>query len=624
MKSYSLIFLCSAFVLAEEVTLPPVEIEEASVKQSYLMSTEEAAETRSISVYERLERDVSLNLVPDSKGEGSVSFRGVDFRATQYTEDGIPLYRSVNGLVDANLLMSDTELHFNDGSGASSLGVSSMGGEVQLISKKPTKPFSSKLDTTISTNDEYYHGYVDSRVGDFYIQADASYFHRSDYELSDDYEETPLQKKGERINSDREQSSVSLKSGVFLDEQTHLGAKVSMTRSQYGIPPNVYTDIVTPVWDTYSRIDEKDLNSIYMYGDYKTKDVSLSFRGYYDDYTDKFTIYNEPTYQTFWPVVNYDDNRMGSIIKGSMKQGVNEHTFILQAERNEHIREGGGLNTETFQADTLKGSYLYARELSDMLKFDGAISYTLLQAKEDTSVSQLAEDKKALDAQVKISYELSKNMFYGSVAKKSRMPEMVEMFAFFPWEVANPGLDPEKSMQYSTGCQQILAETTLMDASLFYYEIKDLIIYRGGGFINREEAQHYGAKIRMESEDYEGHQLRASYAYTKAQDSEGETLEMIPEHSAKLEDTISLSSDWKVYLGYQYLSSRYSSNTATFTDEQKKMDAYHLVDTQVAYEVFGGVKGMLGLKNLLDESYEWRYGYPAEGRSLYISLEWKI
>jgi len=249
-----------------------------------------------------------------------------------------------------------------------------------------------------------------------------------------------------------------------------------------------------------------------------------------------------------------------------------------------------------------------------------------MQAKEaaDASATELSEDKKTFDAQVKIIYTNEQSVMYGSIANKSRMPTMSEMFTFFPWRNANPDLKPETSMQYSAGYQHELKEKTFIDLSLYYYDISDIIIYRDNGYINREEAEHYGAEIRLNSTYFDQHALRLSYAYTYTQDSEGEALKYIPQHQFKIEDTISLTPKLNAYLGYQYTGNRSSPNSATYTDEQMNLKAYHLLDTQLSYSLSSTINGRAGIKNIFDENYEWRYGYPSEGRSYYLSLEWKI
>ena len=617
----------STFIWAEMITLAPINIEERALNLGTVtLSENEALETNSITLYERVERDVSFSVVADSKGEEAISFRGLTHKATEYVEDGISLYRTPNGFVDAQFTMTDAELQINDGSGTSSLGVSPMGGEVQIHSKNPRKEFESKLSTSISNDDEYYHAYVGSMVDNVYVKADASYYHREDYRLSNGYDPTPVQENRSRVNSDKEQKNFAIKSGIFIDDQIHLAGKVSITRSEYGMPPNVYTDVDSPVWDAYSRIERKDLNSFYLYGDYHTDDMELTIRAYYDEYEDLFTIYDDPTYQTNFPKVTYNDNRLGTVIKGIKTQDTHTSTFILQAEENKHMRSGGDLDTAKYKANTFKVSLLHLWELAPLWQLEGGVSYTLMQAKEaaDASALEPVEDKDTLDAQIKLIYANEQSLIYGSIANKSRMPTMSEMFTFFPWNNANPDLQPEKSMQYTAGYQHNLPKKTIINLSMYYYDVSDLIIYRDNGYINRESAEHYGAEIRLNTAYFDKNALRLSYAYSYTRDSEGEALEYIPSHQFKIEDTVSINQDLTTFLSYQYIGSRYSPNSATYSDEMMKLADYHLLDTQLAYKVSSSVNCRIGIKNILDESYALEYGYPVQGRSYYFSLEWRL
>ena len=627
MNKYIAISCLSTLVYAQTITLDKIEIEDtALIIGTYIVSEEESLQTRSISLQDKLERDVSFTTVADGKGELAISFRGLDFKNTNYIEDGIPLYRSVNGFVDANFNMSNAEIKMNDGSGVSSLGVSSTGGEVQIKSRIPQKEFETSMDTTVSNNDEFYHAYLGSSIGNIYIQSDASYYHRSSYRLSDDYNPTAIQQNGKRINSDKKQKNFSLKSGIFIDDNLHLAAKVSLTMSEYGMPPNVHNDIVAPVWDAYSRIDRKDLNSFSLYADYNANDLELSLRAYYDEYSDIWAIYGEPSYQTTSPLVTYDDSRLGAILKASLTNNEHIGTLIFQAEENEHIRLGGGMAGAENQVDTFKLSYLHEWDLNELWKIEGGLSYSLMRETKASDASALnpSEDKKAFDAQIKAVYSNKDSVLYTGIAKKSRMPAMSEMFTFFPWETPSSNLKPEKSMQYTAGYQYIIDSKSNIDFSIYYYDITDLILYRNNAFTNRENAEHYGTELRFNSEHFDNHNISLSYAYSHARDSADEALELIPEHQFKIEDTLRISKSLKAYMAYQFMSSRHSANTATYTDEQMKLGDYNLLETQLAYKLSDSTNCRIGIKNILDEDYEWKYGYPTEGRSYYISLEWKL
>ena len=629
MKIVLSLTLFTSLLMAESITLDAIAVDETALPSgSYVLSQQEAKESNSVSIQDRLQRNVSFSVSNDIIGESALSFRGLNYKATEYIEDGIPLYRSVNGVVDTKRITTASDLYVNDGSSASSFGVSPMGGEVSLVSARPEVLIESMLSTTISTNDEYYHGYVGTKLGRVYLQADADVYHRSAYKLSDDYEPTLVQSKGNRVNSDKKQKSVSFKSGVYLGEHTHLAAKVSLSRAEYGLAPNVHTDLVAPRWDAFSRIDNKDLNSFYLYADYDAEMVNLSARAYYDDYKDVFTIFDDLSYQQFGPVVTYDDNRLGAVVKAEVQEEISTTSIVLVSEKNEHRRLGGGFVTANYQANMMKGSLLQAFHLGNFWRLDGALSYTFMKIIEgsDASATEPIDDKKALDALIKLSYETQQSTLYGSFAKKSRMPTMNEMFTFFPWTTANPGLKPEQSLQGSMGYQQLISEESLVDLSLYYYDIEDLIVYQSSNdsYINRESAINYGAEIRTESSYLQRQLWRFSYAYTYTKDSAGKQLELVPQHQVKIEDTIALAKEWEGYVEYRYLGSRYSSNSATYSDEQKKLSSYHLVDLQLNYTPLEQFTGRVGIKNLLDDAYEWRYGFPAEGRSFYASLEWEL
>jgi len=86
---------------AESVTLSPIDIQEEDFSAgTVVLSENEAKETDNVTLQERLEHDVSFSVVTNINGEEAISFRGLDYKATEYMEDGIPLYRNANGFMD--------------------------------------------------------------------------------------------------------------------------------------------------------------------------------------------------------------------------------------------------------------------------------------------------------------------------------------------------------------------------------------------------------------------------------------------------------------------------------------------------------------------------------------------
>ena len=121
-KSTILLISLNTFSWPNPITLAPIDVHESNLSVgTVLLSEEEAKETNTITLQERLERDVSFSTLVGGNVEKTVSFRGVNFKATAYIEDGIPLYRSVSGFTDPKFTMTNAALRINDGSGTSSL-----------------------------------------------------------------------------------------------------------------------------------------------------------------------------------------------------------------------------------------------------------------------------------------------------------------------------------------------------------------------------------------------------------------------------------------------------------------------------------------------------------------------
>ena len=626
MNKLLLLLFIGTIASAEIITLDHISVEESEINTpSYEISESLVQETRSITLTDKLEQDVSFNSTAIGNGNKGLSFRGLDFKATEYIEDGIPLYKSTGGLIDTNLNMTDANILINDGSGVSSTGVAAMGGEVEISSSVPKEELEIKLGTTLSTNDEFYYTSLGSMIDNFYIQADASYYHRSNWKLSDNYSPTLTQKKGDRVNSDKEQKNFSLKAGTFINDNLHVAAKVAVSKAEYGLEPNIYAGNLGFSFFNYTRIDPKELDSYYLFVDYDYGDFEYSLRVYYDEYKDKYTVYDDVSYTNNFPVVTYDDSRIGEIFKATRNKGSSKTSFIFLNERNEHIRLGGGMADAKTQLDTYKPSLLHVEQFNENIKLEAGVSYTLMREHEASSESlQAMDDKTVLDAQMKVIYHKNQETIYLSAARKSRMPAMAEMFTFFSWETPDPNLKPERSWQYSAGYKHKIDKDSTINMDIYYYDIQDLIVESNSGFINKDSAEHYGAELRVDTKKLDNNNIRISYAYAHTQDNDGYDLALVPKHKLSIQDTINITNKINVFLSYKYVGSQYSYNFPSDLNNLHKLDDYNLLNAQISYSFKDELSARIGIKNITDENYQWQYGFPAEGRSFYLSLELKL
>ena len=626
---------------AQTIELSPVSVQAKAIQNEYVntvtvITEEKAEERRNITMDEKLNADVSFSTTINAKGENSVSFRGLDFKNTRYEEDGIPLYATTSG-IDMGFMMSSGDVSFNDGSGISSFGVSSMGGEVRIFQKMPKKPFESKFSTNISTNDQLYKVYVGSMVKDFYVQADASYYYKKSFTLSDSFEETPLQEKGERLNSDKEQKNISFKTGYFITDELHVAAKVKYSQSVHGISPNTTEDITNPSFFAYTRLDPKEMGDVFLYLDYDIADYELSARLYYDSYKDKFKVYADKNYDALHPfaqnIITYDDSRLGTVLKALRDKNSHKSAFVLLIEENEHKRLGGGINLPNTESKirTLNTSLSDIWQINKNFELQSAVSYSRMNPTKASGASLVTpvEDKESFDGQLKFSYKTQSSNYYVAVAKKSRMPTMEEMFTFFPWRVSNPGLKPEESIQYTIGSKYYITSKASVSADIYYYDIKELIVLENiphptkhiEHYVNREGALHYGGELRLNVKEFYKQDLSFSYAYANAEDSQGDAIVLIPQHSLRVEDSMKFTRKLQAFFAYSFVGERSSLNSAVSSNVKEQLDPYHLLDMQVIYKPHNSTKLRVGVKNILDENYEFNYGYPTAGRSFYVGVE---
>ena len=617
--------------VAQSITMQPIEVDQNqtahTAAQIRLFSSEQAKAQDAKTLQQRLEKDVSFSRTIDNKGEWALSFRGMGFRATEYFEDGIPLYRTPNGFVDPKFVMTQADLSLNDGSVPGELGVSAMGAEVSIASHMPQKALETALFATASTNENFAHTSAGTMQERFYLEANAALYDRNAFRISSDYPTNSLQPGAKRENSDKHQTNVSLKAGWFPNDRTHLGIKVASTRADYGIPHNVHSDESSPpVWNAYGRINDKSLDSLYLYGDYADDDLSVTLRAYADHYEDIYDIYDAPSYLHKDPSVFYNDHRYGAIAKAAYTAGHQTHAVSFQYERNDHERTGGKYDTAHFRADTLRAAYRYRLDITPQWHFDSALEHVTLDPIRATDLTDntMPSQKSAWNAQVALGYRQPRWQIDFGAALKHRMPSQVEMFSLFPWHKVDPTIKPEESRQLTLAYSGTLDAKNRIGLSLYHYRISDLIVKENQYVSNHDKATHYGAEVRFESDYFKRQHIAFSYAYAHAKESDGTPLEFVPGHQLTLADTLRVTSSLSLYGRFAYVGTRYTDNSATYARELHKLSAYHTLDFQLQYCYSDTLTARLGVKNLFDTDYEWQYGFPAEGRSLYFSIDWRL
>jgi vitamin B12 transporter len=212
-----------------------------------------------------------------------------------------------------------------------------------------------------------------------------------------------------------------------------------------------------------------------------------------------------------------------------------------------------------------------------------------------------------------------------------KAPSLSERFSSSAFVSANPDLQPEEGVTFEIGFDSALAlagrEAALRFGAVWYdTEIEDLIeyVYDGALFIGQNrnvgEADLQGYEVFAQWSPVDQASLRVDYTYTDAQNaSTGTQLLRRPEDSFAVTGTwrpieiASLSATWR-HVG-ERLDVTYD-DSGFFTSGAGQTPSYETVDLTGTLDVYDRLQLVLGVRNLLDETYEPVSGFAGAPRAV--------
>ncbi|MEF9957792.1 MAG: TonB-dependent receptor plug domain-containing protein, partial [Acinetobacter sp.] len=152
----------------------------------------------------------------NSRNEQMIYVRGFDARQVPLFIDGIPVYVPYDGYVDFNRFTTADLAEIQVAKGFSSIqyGANTLGGAINLVSRKPQRAFEGDVRLGGGEGQERSAAInLGSKQENWYIQTAASYLERDGFKLSSDFQATATEDGGLRNNSQSKDSKYSLKIG---------------------------------------------------------------------------------------------------------------------------------------------------------------------------------------------------------------------------------------------------------------------------------------------------------------------------------------------------------------------------------------------------------------------------
>jgi iron complex outermembrane receptor protein len=229
-KSIVGISIVTSMLLAESFTLGQVSVSENveelnPIEQS--ITSNVIAQNNSATVSEALDNLSGVNQdIQGGRGESTLYIRGFDAKRVGVFIDGIPIYVPYDGNFDyGRFLTADIgQIDVSKGYSSVMYGGNTMGGVVNIVSKKPTKELEGNikggivLDSSGTMSRHVESVNVGTKQNNFYAQLGAVYSKQDHFKLSNDYDATLYQADGERLRSEAQDKKISLKAGYIAND----------------------------------------------------------------------------------------------------------------------------------------------------------------------------------------------------------------------------------------------------------------------------------------------------------------------------------------------------------------------------------------------------------------------
>ncbi len=606
----------------------------------------------SLIVSEALDNMSGINQdVQGGRGEGTLYIRGFDAKRIGVFIDGIPIYVPYDGNFDyARFLTSDVaQIDVSKGYSSVAYGANTMGGVINIVSKKPTKELEGNIkgmivldsDAKMARHIETLN--VGTMIDGFYAQLGASYSKQDHYRMSDDFEGVASQPAGDRLRSENEDKKLSLKVGYVADDMSEVAINYANQQGKKQQPPVTDTDYAReknwdwPYWDkeTISLSGQKNFGYSY-----------VKALAYYDKSENSLYSYDDATFSSFdkrWAWKSrYDDYSYGALLEYGTEFGNNFIKATANYKKDVHRgydiqKDGSGETlTERYKDNTISLGVEDTYTISNDLKLLAGINYDRRKGDEifDTNTANLdmlnlASDD-ALSPQAALIYTLDSNSKVRvSASQKTYMPSMKDRYSRrVGRSVPNVDLENEIATHLEAGYTRVDGGLS-SGVNVYYTKVKDAIqSVPWDQNTSLEQNQNIGTfehkGIELDAEySFAKTKVGGNYSYVKIENTKDTDIKIVdvPKHQVFAYATQKLGAGFSMYANMKFRKGAY----------ENKMDGTYVTsptfstyDLKVIYNPLKELTAEVGVKNLTDKLVRYDYAYPMAGREFIASLDYRF
>jgi iron complex outermembrane receptor protein len=647
---------------AETFTLGEVEVTASGTDT--LSSTTTTVDQEEMRTFNRETVGKAINMLPGitateggPRNEQMITVRGFDLREVPVFVDGIPVYVSYDGYVDLGRFNTFDLAAIDVSKGFSSVlyGPNTLGGAINLVSRKPTKELEGDVTAGVYLNKKLgsngYHTDVNGggNHGTWYWQTGASYLNRNQYQVSGDFNPTKYEDGGNRDNSYNRDKKINLKFGWTPRTGDEYTVNYINQQGEKGTPVYAGTDAASTTSARFWQWPYWDKESLYLISRTGIGDASyLKVRAYYDKFQNSITNFTNTTYTVLsskpfyqsW----YDDYSDGiSTEFGTKPMDSNTLKFAAHLKEDIHREHNLGNPIQHFKDITTSFGVEDTQRVIDKLDLVAGVSRDARDTKQAENyvagniVDFPKDNASAWNPQASLFYHASAtDEVHATVSRKSRFPTIKDRYSYkLGTAIPNASLTPEKSTNYEIGASGLVAKATRLSAAVFYYDVQDMMqsvtitpaTLCGATATTCTQMQNIG-KVQTKGMELgilntltETVEIGANYTLLLRKNVSNPTIILtdVPNRKlfayAKWQATASLS----VIASMEADSSRFSSS-----DGKRISGGFGVANLKGTYQFNQAWSTEVGVNNLLDKNYMLVEGYPLEGRNYFANATMKF
>ncbi|OIV43411.1 TonB-dependent receptor plug domain-containing protein [Flavobacterium johnsoniae] len=607
--------------------------------------------TKAMEAQNKMDVSKALNMLPGinltasgPRNESMVSVRGFDLRQVPVYMDGIPVYVPYDGYVDLARFTTFDLAAIDVSKGFSSIlyGPNSLGGAINLVSRKPSKKL--EYDGSLGMiNENGYKGNINigSNLGKFYFQGGFSYLDRDSFRMSSNFIPTANENGGQRDNSYRTDQKISFKIGWTPTEKSEYAIGYINQQGEKGNP--VYTGndplnslLLKPRFWQWPNWDKE---SIYFISNSSFDDKnSIKTRLYFDRFKNTLDSYDDAAYSTQTKAYAFESIYNDYTYGGNLEYNTkfipkNDLKIAFHFKEDVHRENNLGEPVRHFIDNTVLVGIEDVYKVNSKFTVIPGVSYNIrknIEAEDYNSTTKVISDYPAADAsdafnaQIGLFYQLNETQKLGAtVSQKTRFATIKDRYSYrMGTAIPNPDLKPEKATNYELNYTANLFHKITFQTALFYSSLSDAILSVSNVEPGKSQMQNFGKAEYMGIEaqvNYavlENLSLNLNYTYLERNNLTNPNIHFTDVPNTKVMGTLEYQpiKILRFIANSEFNSSRFSTSYGARVPDYTLLNFYGSGKISKNFSIDAGVN------NIFDKNYCLVEGYPEEGRNFFVTL----